>query len=381
MKIFKNYDLTKLNTFGIKAKADFFIEIKNEEDFLELLKTSEFKDNQKLFLGGGSNVLFTKDFNGIVILNRLKGIEILKENEENVWIKSMGGELWNDLVLFSIERGYWGMENLSLIPGTVGATPVQNIGAYGVEVKDIIEKVEAYEINTGEKRIFTNLECEFGYRDSIFKNKLKGQYFITAVVFKLRRSCRSLDLALGLNKKPARNALGIPASNASRSDAGSAYAGGENKNAIYKALQDYLEKNKIEARSPKDISDAVTSIRKSKLPDPKMIGNAGSFFKNVYVNKEKLNELIKDYLNMPYFQEGELVKIPSGWLIEQCGPADGISWKGNRIGNVGVYEKQALVIVNYGGATGKEILNLVNEIITSVYKKFGLKLIPEVNLI
>jgi len=368
MQILKNYDLTKLNTFGIKAEADFFVEIKNEEDFLELAKTDEFKNNQKLFLGGGSNVLFTKDFNGIVILNRLKGIEILKENEENVWIKGNGGEWWNDLVLFSVDRGYWGMENLSLIPGTVGATPVQNIGAYGVEVKDIIEKVEACEINTGKKRVFINEECEFGYRDSIFKNKLKGQYFITSVIFKL-------------NKEP-------------------------NKNANYKALQDYLEKNKIEIKSSKDVSEAVANVRKSKLPDPREIGNAGSFFKNVYVNKEKLDELLKEYPTMPYFREDEMlnpvrsrphqqmsatvtsgrpasngIKIPAGWLIEQCNPLNGASWKGERIGNVGVYEKQALVIVNYGGATAKEIVNLMNQIIESVYKKFGLKLNPEVNLI
>ena len=337
MEILKNYDLTKLNTFGIKARADFFVEIKNEEDFLELLNTEEFKNNQKFFLGGGSNVLFTKDFKGIIILNRLKGVEMLNQDADFVYIKAMGGEWWNDLVLFSVDKGYWGMENLALVPGTVGAAPVQNIGAYGVEVKDIIEKVEAYEINTGEKRIFTNPECEFSYRDSIFKNKVKGQYFITAVIFKLNKE--------------------------------------QHKNANYKALQDYLEENKIEIKCSKDVSEAVSNVRKSKLPDPKEIGNAGSFFKNVYINKEKLDELLKEYPNMPYFTELDLVKIPAGWLIEQC------NWKGKRIGNVGVYNKQALVIVNYGGATSKEIIDLVDQIINSVYKKFGLKLTPEVNLI
>ncbi len=187
MKILKNHDLTKLNTFGVSARAKFFAEIQNERDFLELIKTPEFKNNEKLFLGGGSNVLFTKDFAGIVVLNKLKGIEIIKEDSENVWLKAMGGELWNDLVLFSVDKGYWGLENLSLVPGTVGAAPVQNIGAYGAEVKDNLESVEAFDIKTGGKKVFSKKECEFGYRDSIFKKELKGKYFITLVVFKLKK--------------------------------------------------------------------------------------------------------------------------------------------------------------------------------------------------
>lgn len=337
MEILKNYDLTKLNTFGISAEARFFVEIKNEQDLMELFKAPEFKDNEKLFLGGGSNILFTKDFEGIVILNKLKGIEIKSEDSDTVLIKAMGGEWWNDLVLFAVERELWGIENLSLIPGTVGATPVQNIGAYGVELKDTLEKVEAYEIKTGDKKVFSCAECEFGYRDSIFKNKLKGQYFIGAVILKL-------------SKKP-------------------------NKNIRYKALQEYLDKNRIEIKNVKDISNAVAEIRRSKLPDPKVIGNAGSFFKNVFVPAEKLKELLEKYPDMPHFEEDGLVKIPSGWLIEQCG------WKGKRLGNVGVHEKQALVLVNYGGATGEEIKNLAYQIIDSVYQKFGLKLTPEVNLI
>jgi len=345
--IFKNYDLTDLNTFHIKAKAKFFSEIENEKDFLELIKTPEFKKNEKLFLGGGSNVLFTKDFKGIVVLNKLKGIEVIKENSGNIWLKSMGGELWNDLVLFSVERGYWGLENLSLVPGTVGASPVQNIGAYGVEVKDSLENVETFNIKTGKKKIFSKKECKFGYRDSIFKNKLKGKYFISAVIFKL-------------NKK-------------------------ENKNINYEALQDYLKENKIEIKSSKDVSEAIADIRRSKLPDPKILSNAGSFFKNVYVDIDKLLEIELKYLNVPSFEEpasakatageGKKIKISAGWLIEQCG------WKGKRIGNVGVHDKQALVLVNYGGATGKEVLELADQIITSVYQKFGLKLVPEVNLI
>jgi len=337
MAIQKDYDLTNLNTFHIKAKAKIFSEIEKEQDFLDLIKISEFKNNEKLFLGGGSNVLFTKDFDGIVILNKLKGMEILKEDDENVWIKSMGGEMWNDLVLFSVQKGYWGIENLSLVPGTVGASPVQNIGAYGVELKDVFENVEAYEISTGNKKVFSREECKFGYRDSVFKNELKGKYFISAVILKL-------------NKK-------------------------QNLNTNYEAIQNYLEKNKIEIKNSKDVSDAIIEIRKSKLPDPKILGNDGSFFKNVYIDNEKLIELKNIYPDIPCFEENGEIKIPSGWLIEQTG------WKGKKIGNVGVYDKQALVLVNYGGATGEEILNLANQIIDSVEQKFGLKLIPEVNLI
>ncbi len=337
MEILKNYDLTKLNTFGIHAKALYFIELKNELELQELFKIPEFKKNEKLFLGGGSNILFIKDFYGIVVSNRLKGIEVLKETEDFVLIKSMGGEWWNDLVNFSVDRGYWGIENLSLVPGTVGATPVQNIGAYGVEIKDVLENVEAYEINTGEKKVFSNKECKFGYRDSVFKGELKGQYFISAVVVKLYKK--------------------------------------ESKNIRYKTLQEYLEKNNIEVTGPKTISDAVTEIRKSKLPDPKILGNAGSFFKNVYVDQEKFERLKKEFPDVPSFNEDNLIKIPSGWLIENCG------WKGKRLGKVGIHERQALVLVNYGGATGEEVKNLAFQVIDSVYQKFGLKLVPEVNFI
>ena len=337
MKIEQNHNLSKLNTFGITAKAKFFVEVKNEEDLKDLFNSVEFKNNEKLFLGGGSNILFTKDFDGIVILNKLKGIEILRENNEEVLLKAMGGELWNDFVNFAVINNYWGVENLSLIPGSVGATPVQNIGAYGVEVKDIIENVEAYDINTGEKSIFNNKECEFGYRDSVFKNKLKGKYFISAVIFKLSK---------------------IP-----------------NLNISYKVLKDYLNKNKIQIKNVKDISDAVAEIRRSKLPNPKILGNAGSFFKNVYITENELENFLEKYPQMPYFKEEEHVKIPAGWLIEKCG------WKGKRVGNVGVHDKQALVLVNYGGASGEEVKNVAEQIIASVFEKFGLKLTLEVNIV
>ncbi|MFZ2072421.1 MAG: UDP-N-acetylmuramate dehydrogenase [Minisyncoccia bacterium] len=337
MEILKNYDLTKLNTFGIKAEAKFFVEVDKEEDFKNLFDSLEFKNNEKLFLGGGSNILFTKDFDGIVILNKLKGIEILKEDNEYVFVKSMGGELWHDLVIFAVGHEYSGIENLSLIYGTVGAAPIQNIGAYGSEIKDVIEEVEVYDIKTGEKRIFKKDECEFGYRDSIFKNKLKGKYFISAVILKLKKI--------------------------------------HDLNISYKALKDHFEKNNLEVKNAKDISDVVINIRKSKLPDPKVLGSAGSFFKNVYVNNEKFEELKSNYPDILSFEENGQIKIPAGWLIEKCG------WKGKRVGNVGVHEKQALVLVNYGGASGEEVLNLANQIIDSVFQKFGLKLTPEVNIV
>jgi UDP-N-acetylmuramate dehydrogenase len=339
MKILQNYDLTKLNTFGIAVKAQFFAELHNEAELEELFNSPEFRNNQKIFLGGGSNVLFTKDFNGIVILNKLKGIEILAENDKTVTIRAMGGEIWHDLVTFAVNREYWGIENLSLIPGTVGAAPIQNIGAYGAELADVLANVEAYglENKENEKKVFSKVECRLGYRDSIFKNELRGKYFISAVTITLSKL--------------------------------------ENKNITYKILEEYLKENKIKVKNPKTISEAVTNIRRSKLPNPAVAGNAGSFFKNVLTDKMQIEELLKTYPEMPYFLEDELVKIPAGWLIEQAG------WKGKGLGNVGVHEKQALVLVNYGGASGEEILNLANKIIESVKEKFNLELTPEVNIV
>lgn len=343
MKILQDYDLTKLNTFGVSAKAKFFVEIENEAILLELLNDPIFKNNEKIFLGGGSNILFTQDFDGMVILNKLKGIEVLKEDEGSVWVRALSGEVWNDLVNFAVERDYWGIENLALIYGTVGAAPIQNIGAYGVELKDSLEEVEALDLNTGEKRLFTNTECEFGYRDSVFKNKLKGKYFILSITLKLNKNMQ--------------------------------------KRLEYKALKIYLEENKLSPESSKEVSEIVAKIRKSKLPDPQILGNAGSFFKNVFVTEEKLASLLEEFKDVPYFRDGSNIKIPAGWLIEQSGPANGISWKGYKIGNVGVHEKQALVIANYQDATGAEIKDLAEQIISAVYAKFNLTLMPEVNLI
>ncbi|OGI65469.1 UDP-N-acetylenolpyruvoylglucosamine reductase [Candidatus Nomurabacteria bacterium RIFCSPLOWO2_01_FULL_39_18] len=343
MKIYRDYDLTELNTFGVSARAKLFTEINDPADLTELFALPEFKENKKIFLGGGSNVLFTGDLDGLVVLNNLKGIEVLSETTTEVLIRAMSGEIWHDLVLFAVDREYWGIENLAFIPGTVGAAPMQNVGAYGAELKNILENVETFSTEDGTKRIFTRDECELGYRDSIFKNELKEKYFIFAITLKLSKI--------------------------------------EKKNISYKILQEYLEKNKIIIKSPRDISDAVTMIRKNKLPDPKIIGNAGSFFKNIFMEQEKLKNLLQKYPDMPHFREDNLTKIPSAWLIEQCGPANGTSWKGYKLGNVGVHERQALVIVNYGGASGEEIKNLAEKITNSVFDKFKIKLIPEVNLI
>ena len=342
VEIVTDYDLKNLNTFGISAKAKFFAVLENEADIAELFESMEFKNNEKLFLGGGSNMLFTKDFDGIVILNKLKGIEILNEDNNTVSVKFMGGEVWNDAVDFAVDRNYWGIENLALVPGSVGATPVQNIGAYGSEIKDTLENVEAYEIESGNKKVFLNKECEFGYRNSIFKNELKGKYFISAVILKLNKNF-------------------FP-------------------NISYKVLKDYIEENKIEIKNSKDVANAVANIRRSKLPDPKELGNAGSFFKNTFINQEQLEKLLVLYPEMPNFSEqnekGEnVIKIPSAWLIEQCG------FKGLKEGNVGSHTKQALVIVNYGGATGGEVKDFVYKIIKTVKDKFDINLEPEVNVI
>lgn len=337
MDIKNNVSLKQFNTFGIYVKAKFLIFLEKEVEIKDVFDSNEFKNNPHVFLGGGSNVLFVNDFDGIVIVNKLKGIEILREDEENVWLKIASGEDWHDVVLFTVDKKYWGIENLSLIPGTVGAAPIQNIGAYGVEIKDIIDDVFAFNIETSEKKIFSKDECKFGYRESIFKNELKDKYFISAIVLKLSK---------------------IPKVNLS-----------------YKILNEYLEKNNIEKNNIKNISNAVIEIRKSKLPDSKLIGSAGSFFKNVFVEKDILKKLLEKFPELPYFEEGAVYKIPAGWLIESC------NWKGKIVGNAGVYEHQALVVVNHGRATGLEIKNLVDQIIDSVEQKFGLTLVPEVNII
>lgn len=339
LNIVENYSLRHLNTFGIDVKAKYYCEIESIDQFKELLCNENFINNEnRLLLGGGSNILFTKDFQGFVIRICIKGIRIYKEKVDHVFISVGAGEIWHDLVKFSIENDLSGLENLSLIPGTVGAAPIQNIGAYGVEIKNVLVAVETVHLRNGNRRLISKSLMKLGYRDSIFKNELKGKYIITSVQFRLSRT--------------------------------------HNFHVSYGAIQDTLKANNVENLSLKAISDAVVSIRQSKLPDPAYIGNAGSFFKNPTVENAFLAELKLSFPTIPHYVVDENhSKLAAGWLIEQCG------WKGKRVGNTGVHEKQALVLVNYGGATGNEIWQLALDIQQSVEAKFGIKLIPEVNVV
>lgn len=338
MKISRDVSLKQFNTFGIDIIAKHFIEVNTIEQLKEVLKLGDYKNLPKLILGGGSNLLFTKDFEGLVIKINITGSEVIKEDDDHVFIKCGAGMNWHDFVLECLNNGYAGLENLSLIPGTVGAAPMQNIGAYGVEIKDLFYELEAIDIGTGEVHSFDNVACRFGYRYSIFKDELKGKYIIVNVTFKL-------------NKKPTFN-------------------------ISYGAIQETLKELGYKDLSIHSISKAVIHIRQSKLPDPKEIGNAGSFFKNPTISKEDYIELQKAYPEIPgYIVDDASIKVPAGWLIEKSG------WKGKVIGHTGVHKKQALVLVNYGNAKGKDIENLAYQIQDSVKEKFNIELIPEVNIV
>ncbi|MCX6199995.1 MAG: UDP-N-acetylmuramate dehydrogenase [Bacteroidetes bacterium] len=344
MEIQKNKPLDDLNTFGINVGAQYFAEVTSVDEFGELMQLEVYKTNKKLILGGGSNILFTDCVYGIVVKNSIKGISVVSETETEVIVKANAGEMWHEFVLWCIERNYAGIENLSLIPGLVGAAPMQNIGAYGVEIKDVFQELEAINLVTGESVKFNLNDCEFGYRESVFKNKCKNKFFITSVTFKLTK-------------------LSSP-------------------KAIYKFKTDYgdikntLSEMRAYDLSIKAVSDAVIQIRNSKLPNPKELGNAGSFFKNPSISKQQFDELVLKYPVMPsYPQRDDSIKIPAGWVIEQCG------WKGKVVGNTGSHKSQALVLVNYGNATGKEIWNLALEIQKSVKEKFGIEIMPEVNVV
>ncbi len=335
--ILEHQSLKQYNTFGIEAKAYLFAKINSLQDIYNVLN---YKDELKLpllILGGGSNILFTKDFDGIVMQINTKGIEIIKETDEEIIIKASAGEIWDEVVEYAVSRNLSGIENLSLIPGSIGASPLQNIGAYGVELKDVFHSLEAMDIKSREIKTFIYDECKFDYRNSVFKNKLKNKYIITSV-------------SLRLSKKQ------ITKTN-------------------YGAIEDYLQNKNIEKPSISEIREAICNIRRSKLPDPAFIGNAGSFFKNSIVNKEHFEKLQLDYPNIPfYINDDNSYKIPTGWLIEQCG------WKGKTIGNAGVHDKQALVLINKGGASGNEIIQLAENIIQSVFATFGINIEPEVNI-
>lgn len=338
MKTETGRSLKEFNSFGVDAKAKQLVTITSVEELIQVLSTPEIKNNLWLVLGGGSNILFTQDFNGTVILNRIKGVEKIKEDDNHVWIKAGSGAVWHELVMWCVNRNYGGIENLSLIPGCTGAGPIQNIGAYGVELKDVIENVEVVMCDDGSFRSLTNSECQFGYRDSIFKNELYRKCIIVSVVLKL-------------SKNPE-------------------------VNTSYGAIKQELEKEGISNPGIKDVSDAIIRIRKSKLPDPSILGNAGSFFKNPEIEKDLYEKLKRDNELIPGFEQSSgKIKVPAGWLIEQCG------LKGIRVGNTGTHKDQALVIVNYGNASGKEILEFAESIIEKVKAKFSLTLEKEVNII
>lgn len=338
MQIQKDVSLKQLNTFGIEAKAAFFAEVNSVEELKELIKRDDLKPLPKLILGGGSNILFTQDFPGLVIKNNLKGKEIIEETDEYALVKAMSGEVWHEFVLFCIDNDLAGIENLSLIPGSVGAAPIQNIGAYGVELQEVFHSLEAFHIEKGTIEEFDGNACAFGYRDSVFKNELKGKYFITGVVLKL-------------NKKP-------------------------DFKISYGAIQQTLDEAGIKDLTIRHISEAVCNIRNSKLPDPREIGNAGSFFKNPEITPEEFEHIKKGHPDAPnYPLPNGNIKVPAGWLIEQCG------FKGKKVGNTGSHAKQALVLVNYGAATGEEIKSLAMEIQQAVKAEFGIEIQPEVNIV
>ncbi|MFY7964052.1 MAG: UDP-N-acetylmuramate dehydrogenase [Chitinophagaceae bacterium] len=338
MNLKQNIPLKPYNTFGINVLAKYFATFSNTNELAELVNYGTNNKMVSLIMGGGSNILFTQNFDGIVLKNDISGIELINEDENNYYVKAAAGVIWHQFILHCIKNNYAGAENLSLIPGTVGAAPLQNIGAYGVELKDIFFELEAMNIADYKIEKFGLNDCAFGYRESVFKRKLKGHYIITSVTFKL-------------NKQPSFNTR-------------------------YGAIEQELEKMGCKELSIKNISDAVINIRSSKLPNPKEIGNAGSFFKNPVVDETLYQQLIAKYPTMPvYPANNNQYKLAAGWLIEQCG------WKGFRKNDAGCHAKQALVLVNYGNATGSEIYSLSSEIIESVYNKFKVHLEREVNII
>jgi UDP-N-acetylmuramate dehydrogenase len=337
MSIQHNFSLKKYNTFGIEAKAKQFIAVHTIEELKIVLQ--ENKNQTKFILGGGSNMLLTQDVDALVIHIDLKGKKILKEDDDFVWVEGMAGENWHGFVLWTIDQNFGGLENMSLIPGNVGTTPIQNIGAYGTEIKDTFVSCEAMNIASQEMKIFSKENCHFGYRESIFKQEAKDQFIITSVVFKLTKRNHKINISYGDITKEL-----------------------ENQNVITPTL--------------KDVSNAVIAIRQSKLPDPKELGNSGSFFKNPIILKEEFEKIQALHPEMPHYIVSETeVKVPAGWLIEQAG------FKGKRFGDTGIHKNQALVLVNYGNATGQEILNVSKAIQATILKEFGIAIETEVNVI
>ncbi len=337
MNIQSHFSLKKYNTFGIDAYAKKFVAVHSVSELTAVLNQNQ---NTNLFiLGGGSNMLLTQDIDALVIHVDLKGKKIIQENDDFVWVESQAGENWHEFVVWTINQDFGGLENMSLIPGNVGTTPVQNIGAYGAEIKDTFAYCHAINIQNQDVKTFTNEECKFGYRESIFKNEIKNQYVITTVVFKLTKKNHKI-------------------------------------NTSYGDIIGELSKKKITNPTLKEVSNAVIAIRQSKLPDPKELGNSGSFFKNPIVLKTDFEEIHLRFPEMKFYEISDTeVKVPAGWLIEQAG------FKGKRFGDAGVHKNQALVLVNYGNATGKEVVNVAKDIQDTVFKLFGIFIEAEVNII
>lgn len=337
MKDIRNYSLLAHNTFGIDAKCGRFVEYVSVMEAQQIVASLTEADEPLLILGGGSNLLLTGDYKGTVLHSAIKGIDVIEDEADSVLLRCGSGEVFDDVVAYAVEHGYHGAENLSIIPGEVGASAVQNIGAYGVEAKDIIYKVEAVEIATGDVRGFENSDCEYSYRQSKFKHEWKDKYLVTHVTYRLHKTFVP-DLDYG-NIRASLSAKGILSPTAQQ------------------------------------LRDVIIEIRNAKLPDPKVQGNAGSFFMNPIVDKEKYEELAAQYPGLPHYTvDASHEKIPAGWMIDQCG------WKGKSLGNAGVHDKQALVLVNRGGATGKEIVQLCETIRKDVKNKFGIEIYPEVNV-
>lgn len=334
-----NVNLLPYNSFGFSAIAKFFVEINDANELQRLIVTPEFKQEKHLILSGGNNILLTNDyFDGMVVLMNNKGIEVLEEHGNNVIVRAQAGEDWPEFVRYCVSNGWHGIENLAHIPGKVGAAPVQNIGAYGMELKDSFLQCEAIELGTGNKRVFTKEECHFGYRQSIFKNELKGQYIIVSVDFQLAKQAE-LKLEYG-------------------------------------NIKAYLAEHGMDNPTLLQLHNAICAIRDAKLPDPKHVGNAGSFFKNPVIGAEQFEALKQQFPDIPHYPDANgMVKVPAGWLIEKAG------WKGWHNEHVGVYEKQALVLVHYSGGTGRDVVELSQKIQQSVKEKFGIQISPEVNFI
>ncbi len=337
MEILQHFSLKNYNTFGIEAFAKQFVSVHSSIELAMILK--QFSNEKKFVLGGGSNMLLTQDIDALVIHLDLKGKKIVEEDADFVWVKGQAGENWHEFVLWTIENNFGGLENMSLIPGNVGTTPIQNIGAYGTEIKDTFVSCEAMKIDTQEIKTFDNKSCHFGYRESVFKNEVKDQYIITSVVFKLTKRNHKINISYG-------------------------------------DINAELSKNNITNPTLKDVSNAVIAIRKSKLPDPKELGNSGSFFKNPIVSKKAFEAIHAKFPEMKYYDVSETeVKVPAGWLIEQAG------FKGKRFGDAGIHKNQALVLVNYGNATGQEILTVSKTIQETILATFGILIETEVNVI